>query len=187
MFESPVEFFHAELNPGERIIWSGQPQQGLMFRQSDILAIPFSLLWGGFAMVWEFIVVSNGAPFFFTLWGIPFVLIGLYMIFGRFFYDSALRRKTYYALTNERAIIISGLFNRNTRSLDIKKLPEINISTKANGKGTITFGALPPMAWMAAGSGFPSRGRYNMPPSFEMIDDAKNVYQQIKRVQREEI
>jgi hypothetical protein len=185
MFENLSDKFRDELNPGERIIWNGQPQQGLMLRPSDIFMIPFSLLWGGFAIFWEFGVVSSGAPFFFMLWGIPFVLVGLYMIIGRFFFDSSQRSKTYYALTNERAIIISGVFNQSTKSLDIKKLPEINISSKGDSKGTITFGASHPMAWMYAGSGFPNMGRYNIAPSFEMIDDAKTVYQQVKRLQRE--
>lgn len=185
MFDNLSDKFRDELNPGEKIIWSGQPQQGLILRSSDIFMIPFSLLWGGFAIFWELGVVSSGAPFFFMLWGIPFVLLGLYMIFGRFFLDRAQRSKTYYALTNERAIIISGVFNQTTKSLDIKKLPEINISIKGDGKGTITFGALHPMAWMYAGSGFSNMGRYNIAPSFEMIDEAKKVYQLIKRLQRE--
>jgi hypothetical protein len=107
------------------------------------------------------------------------------MIVGRFFFDSTQRSKTYYALTNERAIIISGVFNQNTKTLDLKKLPEINISTKGNGKGTITFGASHPMASLYSGSGFPNMGRYQIAPSFDMIDDAKTVYQHIKRLQRE--
>jgi hypothetical protein len=179
MLENPSDKFRDELNPGERIIWSGQPQQGLILRPSDTLMIPFSLMWGGFAIFWEFNVI------FFMLWGIPFVLVGLYMIVGRFFFDSMQRSKTYYALTNERVIIISGVFSQNTKTLDIKKLPEINISTKGDGKGTITFGASHPMAWMYSGSGFPNMGRYNIAPSFEMIDDAKTVYQHLKSLQRE--
>jgi hypothetical protein len=184
--ENTTDKFRDELNPGERIIWSGRPQQGLMVRPGDALMIPFSLLWGGFAVFWEFGVVASGAPFFFTLWGIPFVLVGLYVILGRFFVDAAQRKKTYYALTNERIIIISGLFNQNIKSLELKKVPELNLSTKGDDKGTITFGALSPMAWMYEGSGFPNPRRYPIAPSFEMIDNVKTVYQYIKSLQREE-
>ena len=186
MLENLSDKFRGELDTGERIIWSGQPKQGLMLRASDAVMIPFTLLWGGFAIFWESTVLSSGAPFFFRLWGIPFVLVGLYIIFGRFFFDSAQRSKTYYALTNERVIIISGVFTQNTKTLNIKKLPEINISTKSDGSGTITFGASHPMAWMYSGSGFPNTGRYNIAPSFEMINDAKIVYQHIKRLQKED-
>lgn len=184
LINTPNLFFD-ELNPGERILWSGQPQQGFVLRPGDVFMIPFSLMWGGFAFFWEFGVVSSGAPFFFSVWGIPFVLVGLYMIVGRFFFDIAQRQKTFYALTNERVIILSGLISQNTKSLQIEKLPEINISTRNNGTGTITFGASHPMSWIYSGSGFPNMGLYASAPSFEMIADARMVYQQIKQMQRD--
>ena len=53
--------------------------------------------------------MSANAPFFFRMWGIPFVAVGLYMVFGRFFADAKQRSKTYYGVTSERVIIVSGL------------------------------------------------------------------------------
>lgn len=186
MYENQSSKFQGELNSGERIIWSGQPQQGFLLRSSDIIMIPFSVMWGGFAIFWESSVISEDPQSFFVLWGIPFVLVGLYMMFGRFLFDRMQRSKTYYALTNERVIIISGLINQNTKTLDIKNIPEINISTKGNGRGTITFGASSPMGWVNSGSNFLNMGRNNLAPCFEMIDDVQTVYQQVKRLQREE-
>ena len=43
----------------------------------------------------------------------PFVLVGLYMIFGRFFIDAAQRNRTWYGITNRRLIIAKSLFNRS--------------------------------------------------------------------------
>jgi len=64
--------------------------------------IPFSLFWGGFAIFWEAgarghwrnTPRSHPAPFFFLLWGIPFILIGQYMICGHFAYEAWLKRRT---------------------------------------------------------------------------------------------
>ena len=71
-----------------------------MLRASDAFAIPFGLLWCGFAIFWEWSVVSGGrAPWFFELWGVPFVAVGLYLVFGRFIADAYQRGRTVYGIT----------------------------------------------------------------------------------------
>jgi len=184
MLGNILDIFHSEINPGERIIWSGQPHQGFILRREDTLMIPISLLYGVFVIFWEYSALTMGAPFFFSLVGILFVLYGLYFIFGRFYIDMVQRSKTYYALTEKRIVIISGLRNQNIKTLELKKLPEINISIMRNGSGTITFGSSHP-SWMYSGSWFLNPGRYNNAPGFDMIDDVKMVYQSIKRLQIE--
>jgi hypothetical protein len=180
MGDDTALMFQDELGPNERIFWSGRPRRGLRLQLSDLYLIPFSLLWGGFAIFWEVGVITGGAPFFFALWGIPFVLIGLYLIFGRFFVDAWQRAKTYYALTNERIIIISGLFSRNVKSLNLRTLSDINLNKKWDGTGTITFGPGYPMGWTSSSSGWPGAGTL---PTFEMIKNAKEVYDKIREAQ----
>src|SRR5690348_270462 len=111
-----------------------------MLRPSDGLAIPFSLFWCGFAIFWEAGVIKQGAPGFFDVWGVPFVLIGLYLVFGRFFYDAFQRSRTYYAVTNQRVIIVTQLFSNNVRTLALEGLTDVNVSMKANRRGTLRFG-----------------------------------------------
>src|SRR5262249_50119634 len=97
-------------------------------------------MWGGFAIFWELTAINMGAPFFFALWGVPFVLVGLYIMFGRFLLDVRQRAATTYGVTSERVIIISGLFSRAIKSLNVATLTDLSLSERSNGGGTITFG-----------------------------------------------
>ena len=138
-----------ELLAGERLLWTGQPDPRVIFERVDIFLVPFSLLWGGFALVWEAGVLGLGVfgeghrsavPWFFVLWGIPFVLVGLYFIAGRFFYKAWRKRRTYYALTNKRALVLVEGRGRTLRACFLSAVPTINKSVRSSGVGTITFG-----------------------------------------------
>src|SRR5215216_2075689 len=110
----------SELATSEKMVWFGQPRQGIALRGVDAFFIPFSLLWGSFAIFWEVSTFVIGAPVFFSLFGFIFVVIGIYLIIGRFFVDAKQRTQTFYAVTNDRVIIVSGLFSRTVKSIDLK-------------------------------------------------------------------
>jgi hypothetical protein len=188
MEHQPEIVINAELDPGEKILWVGIPRQGILFRGSDILMIPFSLLWGGFAIFWEIMALSiptkESGPIaiIFPLFGIPFVIVGLYMIFGRFIFDSKNRSNTYYGVTDQRIIIKSGLFRKSVKSLNLRTLTDISLNEKSDGNGSIAFGQENPMASWFGGTSFLGR-EYNV-PKFEMISNAKDVYNKIREVQK---
>jgi hypothetical protein len=70
MWDDPESQIKPELNSKERLLWTGRPRAGLILRAEDALCIPFSLMWGGFAVFfWETAVIIGGAPFLFTLLG----------------------------------------------------------------------------------------------------------------------
>lgn len=176
-----------ELDPGERLLWAGSPKQGIVFRASDLFMIPFSLLWGGFAIFWEVMVLqipkSSGADsIIFPIFGIPFVLFGLYLIFGRFIYDSKLREKTFYGLTDQRAVIISGMFRKGVKSLNLKTMTDVSLTESAGGYGTIIFRQENQFTSMFAWGSFPGLG--STTPKFELIRDAKQVYNQLRMQQK---
>jgi len=171
-----------ELAKGERLLWSGVPRQGVLFRPSDALMIPFSLLWAGFAVFWELSVIRDGAPFFFALWGIPFILVGAYITVGRFFGDARRRSNTAYGLTNERIIISSGIFRPALKSLTLRTLSDLTLNQRSDGSGTITFGPTSPFTALNGGLDWPGMPR---PPAFEFIPNAKQVYDMIREAQRE--
>jgi hypothetical protein len=172
-----------ELSAGETLMWSGQPKQGVFLRASDAFLIPFSLLWGGFALFWEMGVINGGAPFFFMLWGIPFLVVGVYITIGRFFADAYIRSKTSYGVTNERILIVAGLFNRTVKTLPLHNLSEVAVQHHADGTGTITFGPSLPFASWYRGFAWPGMDQ-RLPPAFERIPDAKQVYDLIRQAQR---
>jgi hypothetical protein len=172
-----------ELGSGERLIWSGQPRRGLRLRAADTFLIPFSLFWGGFALFWETSVITSEAPVFFRLWGIPFVLIGLYLIFGRFFVDAWRRTRTYYGLTSERVLIVSVPFQRQVKSIPLRGLPELTLKERGDRSGTIVFGSMQSAYRGLAGSSWPGLGAQS-PPSFDMIENVRQVYEQIRTGQR---
>jgi hypothetical protein len=177
------------LEPGEKLLWSGFPRQGLLFRSADIFLIPFSLLWGSFAIFWEMGVIF-GEPDVpdqfniwdkvFVLWGIPFVLAGLYLIFGRFIEDMARRARTIYAVTDQRAILLTNFFGHNVRSLHLRGLTEINLSKNSDGRGTITLG--PANSSSEWARGWPGTGR-NPSSAFEGIARAQDVLKIIRDAQ----
>jgi hypothetical protein len=184
MASSIDQSLRRELGRDERLLWSGAPEQGVRLRPSDALAIPFSLLWGGFAFFWEYSVLQKGAPFIFGLWGIPFVLIGLYMIVGRFFGDAYLRSRTQYGVTDQRVIIVSGWINREVKNLPLASLSDITLSERPGGAGSIQFGPNPFGVPMMFGSAMPGSGK-RMPPMFDLLPRVRDVYNVIMKAQQD--
>jgi hypothetical protein len=171
-----------ELSRGERLLWKGRPRGGVALRSSDLYLIPFSLLWGGFALFWEYMALfripkNDPVTWIFPLFGIPFVVVGLYIMFGRFLVDAKTRERSEYAVTDRRAIIVSGLFSRKVKSINLQALPEMTLSEKADGSGTITFGASQPLG-MQRNMWFPGTSSQ---PAFEFIDNVRGVYDIINK------
>ena len=171
---------HLDIN--ENLIWAGQPKKGIVFRSSDIFLIPFSLLWCGFAIFWLASVVSVEAPLIFCLFGIPFVIIGLFFVFGRFIVDSKQRENTVYGLTEDRIIIKSGILNKSVKSLNIRTLSNIEFTEKNDGSGTISIGQKNPFMTWGNGMNWMPGIKYN--PQLDLIPEVRKVYNHIIDLQK---
>jgi len=174
---------NAALDPGEHLLWSGRPRQGVMFRGADALLLPIGLVWLSLAIAWE-VVLFVGEPdvpdqfdlwdIGFVFWGIPFVLAGLYFVFGRFVTDAQLRAGTIYGLTDHRVLVLHEEKNRRQlRTLALNALGAMHLTERKDGRGTISFGV----------GSFGAGGLYN-PLAFEGIDQARAVLQRIRDAQR---
>jgi hypothetical protein len=115
----------------------------------DALLVPFSIMWCGFAVFWEISVLTQfrtadeGPPIFFALWGVPFVLVGLYLVFGRLIVRAVASRRTQYVITDRRVLVIGGLSGRRTTSVYLTSLPPPVIAEGPDGAGSLAFGAFP--------------------------------------------
>ncbi|MDQ4501625.1 hypothetical protein [Sinomonas sp. ASV322] len=93
----------------------------MLFSAADLFLVPFSIMWAGFVVFWEFTAVASRAPVFFDLWGIPFILVGLYSTAGRFVFKRRRKLATVYGLTDSRAIVLSG--ERSVADAPVKGMP----------------------------------------------------------------
>ena len=102
----------AQLQPylldGESLVWWGRPDPGKHLGRNDAFLVPFSLLWGGFAIAWEAMAIAQGAPVFFAVFGAVFVAMGVYLVAGRFVVKARRKRQTVYGLTDRRALVAVG-------------------------------------------------------------------------------
>lgn len=185
--------FQDDLDKGERLLWTGKPSTKVVFHLSDRFLIPFSLMWGGFAIFWEagvsgLLHFANSSPespsFFMQLWGIPFVLIGQYMIWGRFFYSAYKKSNTYYAITNKRVMVLSLSGTRKLMERYINTLDTISFTLRSDGIGSIYL-------TNESSDGFFSNRKNSSPVdsdlnrlSFLDIPDARSVYESLRSLRK---
>ena len=134
---------------------------------------------------------AGGAGPFFALGGIPFVIIGLYFIFGRFIYKARRKRRTIYAVTNQRVMtIVTGRHDESVEATYLRSIPTISTSAVSSGCGSVEFGRPSPMAGWYGNSGmeFFARGQTaSSGVSFYDIEDPRGVADMVERLRDEEL
>ena len=140
----------SHLDSGEKLLWAGRPAQGMVLTPQDWYAIPFGVVWLGFA-VYNFWPTKAPEPLkspvplaLFVAMGLLFIGIGIYFLVGRFFADRLYRSRLSYGITDRRAIIISGLRRRSVQSIYLSSLSTLTLEECREGSGTIYFGDKPP-------------------------------------------
>ena len=145
------ELLGNDLLSDEEITWAGQPDPKIYFTKADAFLVPFSLLWGGFALFWEGAVIAallsgegrsgnGGSLYMFVVFGSFFGVMGLYFMFGRFIYKRLRKKNTSYVITNKRVISLSTFLGRNLKTAYLDQISSMEKSANASGVGSITFG-----------------------------------------------
>lgn len=172
----------AELMSGESIHWAGMPNPRVIFHSDDWAAIPFSLIWTGFFVFWEAQALGvwakssrpTGNHTFMALWGIPFLVMGNYMVWGRFLVDAWLKRRTYYAVTDQRVLVMQEGWKRKTSTTFLEAIPQIE--REGARTGTLWFGPKYPIV-AAKGKKTRDMSRFSIGdvPVFADVDDVDSV------------
>lgn len=151
----------------ERVLWKGKPEKGITFAPHELATIPFGIFFTAFAVFWISMALPAGV---FALFGVPFVLVGLYLAGGRFIVSEIMKRKTAYVITNKAIIRKRG--NR-VNVWYRENLMNMQVFSHKNGTTSFMF-SLVPMHYS---------GRTNINNnmfSIENVRDAKDVNEAIK-------
>lgn len=106
----PLALLQRQLGPGEQLVWWGQPQKlhgprGGMQKMFAGVFLAFACFWEVGAL--QALSVGGVLGLVFPLFGVPFIVIGLKMLFPGL--GAARRlRQTAYGVTTRRAIAVSG-------------------------------------------------------------------------------
>lgn len=122
------------LLPGERIVWTGRPQQGLILDPSDLVSVPASFA-AMAAITW--LAWSRNGHDILELIPQALLLLGLlYTGIGRFLHEAWARRRLLYAVTNQRVLTLHGA--ARLESHDLAWLPMLELEQRKR-IGTITI------------------------------------------------
>jgi hypothetical protein len=146
--QESLKTIQPELKSGESVLWAGRPSTSVVFRNNGHpLLVPFSLLTGGFTILWEMGAIwrwisepsHTVGSVFMVLCGIPFVVMGQYMVWGRFLHAAQKKKRTYYAVTNQRVIVVQncGVQNCQDRQVAFAELNALPFLAKEKGPGEV--------------------------------------------------
>lgn len=161
--------------PSEKLLWAGKPAPGLRFRLRDLFFVAFGLFWLGFGLVFgwaSFRADSVYAQLFGLFFGVFSLLIGFYLVIGKYFIDARVRANTVYGLTDRRVAIISKNPSPALFLIDFENITSVRLKRERDGEGTIDMGTD-----ITVYSG-DSESKQSL--SFEFISDAADVHKLVQ-------
>jgi hypothetical protein len=160
------------LEQGEKILWQGQPDQGLHLRIVNIALFLFGLAFAGFALMW--MILASFAGGFFWVFGLLHFSVGAGLSYGALYFDRYRRRHTWYTLTSSRAII-SKHMRFSGKSLTSYPINAGTTLEYIDAKIPSIFFATAYKPW--------NKNRKIQKIGFEFIEEARDVHAKMRSIQ----
>ncbi len=183
--ESLPEAIRDLLEENEQVLWHGRPQLRLGLSGIDLFLIPFGLLF--LAAVVGVAVARPGPqndPIVMWLFTLLAGSVGLYAAFGRLFHQLAWRRRTHYAVTDRRVLLVAEGRKRIVTSFELDQLGYLRLNQDKGGRGTIRLQRSPGEEFNPLGGPmeqvdprWPTRALVDIP-------EARAVYDLIRQARR---
>lgn len=168
----PMRVIKPYLQEGEEILWTGRPYTTVPCR-APLSGKIFALFWLGFSIFWTVSVVSLGGGFM-GIFGMVFVGIGVYLLYGVTIGQKKQYAATAYAVTTRRAIIVTrGRQGVNCHEYPLEGLDNISLEDVVENTGTIR---LVPQQVYYDREGRSRNATPDITTAFLMIDDVHKVY-----------
>lgn len=161
----------APLLPSETVLWRGRPDRYPVFDRSDLIAMPFGVLFAcAFGYFFALPGLRSGSKFGIFL-TVVFGSVLLYNLVGRLVVRQVTLRSSEYVVTDQRVVVRSKPFGRvREQAVHLTHVEPPVLAESADGTGAITFGDS-----VLSGAPRGSRPTPGKMIELEQIEDAQRV------------
>jgi len=92
-----------------------------------MVLVPFSLMWCGMVVGLGLSALVDGADLASVIPVVPFAIMGLHFVAGRFVVPAVVSRRTRYTLTNARILVHGGWSGGRLNTAYLRSLPPSNV------------------------------------------------------------
>ncbi|MFV0349763.1 MAG: hypothetical protein ACK5JO_14390 [Halodesulfovibrio sp.] len=166
-----------------KLIWSGHPKFGVVFRVWDSYSIILSLAFPVLAFYDEVLFVEQVRELFtasyqnnlFFVFNLFYVILIIWFLYLRFLADILYRRHSQYSIEEKGVRITCSFPWRRSMWIDFGDIESVDLVTEARGTQNIVFNR---GFWeMKRGNRAMARVPMNLPKSFECVENAFEVRQ----------
>ncbi|MFT3687016.1 MAG: hypothetical protein QM783_19195 [Phycisphaerales bacterium] len=175
----------AQLEPGERLVWSGRPDSRAFARLAGPIRT-FGNIFFGFAVFWTVMATVGSQLAYWLAKGVPPLVMGM-PLFGLLFMFVGWQikmipvkraRATAYGLTDRRTVVVQSLYPMKqtvVRSYGPEQLRAIEVELLDDGGGSVVFERVEDEA-------FRSRPSSRSPRGFVGVQDVKRVERLVREL-----